>query len=210
MKQAIFVMMDQYTDWEGAHLSSQLNQMTDWTVKTASNQPEVTSIGGWTTRVDYQISELNPEMTLLVLIGGNAWQHDDPRLTALIQQCLQRKVIVGAICGAVDYLARNGLLTGYRHTGNAQFSWQSFPKYQNPTDFELQQVVVDRQLVTANGTAALSFTSAVLKASGQLTIAAKQALDLQQLGYYDNTETHLNCRGDRSWIRLVLKKVTDC
>ena len=86
MKQAIFVMMDQYTDWEGAYLSSQLNQLTDWVVKTASNQPEVTSIGGWTTRVDYQISELKPEMTLLVLIGGNAWQHDDLRLTTLIRR----------------------------------------------------------------------------------------------------------------------------
>ncbi|STX19759.1 DJ-1/PfpI family protein [Levilactobacillus brevis] len=190
MKQAIFVMMDQYTDWEGAYLSSQLNQLTDWVVKTASNQPEVTSIGGWTTRVDYQISELKPEMTLLVLIGGNAWQHDDLRLTTLIQQCLHRKVIVGAICGAVDYLARNGLLTGYRHTGNAQFLWQSFSQYQNPTDFDPQQVVVDRQLVTANGTAALAFTSAVLKASGQLTTAAKQALDLQQLGYYEYTRQY--------------------
>ncbi|CAM2834932.1 DJ-1/PfpI family protein [Levilactobacillus brevis] len=190
MKQAIFIMMDHYADWEGAYLSSQLNQMADWVVKTASNQSEVTSIGGWTTLVDYQISELKPEMTLLVLIGGNAWQHDDPRLTALVQQCLQRKVIVGAICGAVDYLARNGLLTGYNHTGNAQFLWQSFPRYQNPTDFEPQQVVVDRQLVTANGTAALAFTSAVLKASGQLTTAAKQALDLQQLGYYEYTRQY--------------------
>ncbi|MCF7523554.1 DJ-1/PfpI family protein [Levilactobacillus brevis] len=159
-------------------------------------------MGGWTTRVDYQISELKPEMTLLVLIGGNAWQHDDLRLTTLIQQCLHRKVIVGAICGAVDYLARNGLLTGYRHTGNTQFLWQSFSQYQNPTDFDPRQVVVDRQLVTANGTAALAFTSAVLKASGQLTTAAKQALDLKNwviTSIRDNTEIHLNRRGDKSW-----------
>lgn len=29
MKQAIFVMMDHYADWEGAYLSSQLNHLTD-------------------------------------------------------------------------------------------------------------------------------------------------------------------------------------
>ena len=38
MKTAVFLLLNEYADWEGAYLSSQLNQLTDWTVKTASIQ----------------------------------------------------------------------------------------------------------------------------------------------------------------------------
>lgn len=46
MKTALFLMLDQYADWEGSYLASQLNQSTDWQIKTASTTPSVTSIGG--------------------------------------------------------------------------------------------------------------------------------------------------------------------
>lgn len=36
MKQAVFVVLDEYADWEGAYLSSMLNQTDDWEIKTAS------------------------------------------------------------------------------------------------------------------------------------------------------------------------------
>lgn len=35
---------------------------------------------------------------------------------------------VAAICGAVDYLAKNGLLLNYKHTGNAQSLWNNFER----------------------------------------------------------------------------------
>ena len=44
MKTALFVLLDQYADWEGAYLLSLLNQREDWQIKTASNLPKVESI----------------------------------------------------------------------------------------------------------------------------------------------------------------------
>ena len=52
MKTALFVLLDQYADWEAAYLLSLLNQRDDWQIQTASNLPLVHSIGGLQTTVD--------------------------------------------------------------------------------------------------------------------------------------------------------------
>lgn len=70
MKKAVFFILDQYADWEGAYLASQLNQKTNWTVKTASITPEVESIGGFNTKVDLQVEDIDNDVSLLVLMGG--------------------------------------------------------------------------------------------------------------------------------------------
>lgn len=31
---------------------------------------------------------------------------------------LKHNIIIGAICSAVDFMARNGFLTNFKHTGN--------------------------------------------------------------------------------------------
>lgn len=71
--------------------------------------------------------------------------------------------MIGAICGAVDYLAKNGLLNDYKHTGNALSLWNDFDKYTRSHHFIAKQVVRDRNLVTANGTASVEFLEHVLK-----------------------------------------------
>lgn len=126
MKTALFLMLDQYADWEASYLASQLNQSTDWQVKTTSTTPLVTTIGGFTTKVDYQLDCL-PTIDLLILIGGNSWNINNSLLYSLVQQHLNASKPVGAICGAVDYLAQNGFfnwLSAYRQfTGDvAQLS----------------------------------------------------------------------------------------
>ncbi|UQS81975.1 glutamine amidotransferase [Bombilactobacillus folatiphilus] len=163
MKQAVFVMLDEYSDWEGVYLSSMLNQNKDWEVKTASTQQEVVSIGDFKTAVDYYLEQIPADCQLLILIGGNSWQIKNSVLKQLIQERLTNHKFVGAICGAVDYLAKEGLLTNFKHTGNAQYLWKGFDQYQNESDFFDEQTIRDRNLVTANGTAALEFTQQVLK-----------------------------------------------
>ncbi|MCI1904697.1 MAG: DJ-1/PfpI family protein [Enterococcaceae bacterium] len=73
MKKAIFIMLDQYADWEAGYLAGLLNQKEDWEVKTASTQNEIMSIGGFHTKVDHLLDELPKQIDLLVLIGGNSW-----------------------------------------------------------------------------------------------------------------------------------------
>lgn len=55
MKTALFVLLDHYADWEAAYLMSLLNQRENWQVRTASNLPQVKSIGGLQTNVDFNL-----------------------------------------------------------------------------------------------------------------------------------------------------------
>lgn len=193
MKTAILFLVDGYADWEGAYLASILNTSEEWTVKTASIQKEVHSIGGFKTTVDYLISELPESIDTFILIGGNNWQITDTTLLNTVTSFLNSGLIVGAICGAVDYLAQNGLLTPYKHTGNALFLWADFKKYTTPTHFVAVQCVSDQNLITANGTAALDFTEALLEKLNVETKKIRQReIGLQRLGYYNYVEKYGN------------------
>lgn len=186
MKQAIFVMMQQFSDWEGAYLSSQLNNSQEWQVNTASTDPCVKSIGGINVKVDYLLENVPDDIDLLVLIGGNSWDLDSEPLKKIIQKTLLNPdKTVAAICGAVDFLARNAFLNQHWHTGNAVYLWKDYPAYKNQAQFERKQAVVDRNLVTANGTAPLNFTELVLN---RINFDAQEnihkAVDLYHIGYY--------------------------
>lgn len=192
MKQAIFFLLDEYADWEGAYLASTLNQSADWEVKTASIQPTVTTIGGFTTVTDYLIDAIPQDLDLLILIGGNSWAIEDDRIKPLVASNLARGTVIGAICGAVDYLARNGFLNDYLHTGNTFYFWND-SEYDNVKSFIEEQAVRDRNLITANGTATLEFTELVLKAvnfSSEEEI--EKSVTMHKLGYYQFCEKYGN------------------
>jgi len=186
MKTAVFFLLNEYADWEGPYLSSQLNQNAEWTVKTASVDAEVVSIGGFKTLIDYQIDELPQKIDLLVLIGGDSWKLENDKLRNIISERLESGQPVAAICGAVDYLAQTGMLDGYQHTGNAQYLWNDYANYCNPEDFLEQQVVTDKNLVTANGTATLEFTKAVLEMIDFMPDKKiKAMIELYENGFYE-------------------------
>ncbi|MDG4942875.1 MULTISPECIES: type 1 glutamine amidotransferase family protein [Staphylococcus] len=163
MKKALFLILDQYADWEMAHLSTILNQHDKWCTKTISLTNNVKSIGGLSVNVDYNIKNYNDDFDLLILVGGNTWNTNNQALLTFIQKAFKKNIVIGAICGAVDYLAKNGLLNDYKHTGNALSLWNDFDKYTGSHYFIAKQVVRDRNLVTANGTASVEFLEHVLK-----------------------------------------------
>lgn len=190
MKTALFVLLDQYADWEAAYLLSLLNQRDDWQIQTGSNLPQVRSIGGLQTTIDLNFSEIDRMYHLLVLVGGNSWDIQNQELYRIIEKQLAHHLPVAGICGAVDYLAFYGFLEGYKHTGNSPILWQDFQNYRSPENFVERQAVSDRNLVTANGTAALDFTEFVLQLIGDSLIEAKKEVDLYRLGYYGYREKY--------------------
>ena len=190
MKTALFVLLDQYADWEAAYLLSLLNQRDDWQIQTASNLHQVRSIGGLQTTIDLNFSEIDRMYHLLVLVGGNSWDIQNQELYRIIEKQLAHHLPVAGICGAVDYLAFYGFLEGYKHTGNSPILWQDFQDYRSPENFVERQAVSDRNLVTANGTAALDFTEFVLQLIGDSLIEAKKEVDLYRLGYYGYREKY--------------------
>ncbi len=163
MKKALFLLLEEYADWEGAYLSSTLNQREDWSVDTISLDGIVSSIGGFKTSVDYIIGSEPEDFNLLVMIGGNSWSNDNKKLLQLIKTTFQNNIPIGAICGAVDFLAKNGFLNDYNHTGNSVYIWNDYENYNPKGSFLEKQAVKDKNLVTANGTAPIEFTNLVLE-----------------------------------------------
>ncbi|UEX89907.1 type 1 glutamine amidotransferase family protein [Staphylococcus ratti] len=163
MKKALFLLLDQFADWESAYLSSMLNQSEDWEIKTISLNKTVTSIGNFAVTVDYEIGQFDETYDLLILIGGNTWNVENEMLYHFIKQAFANKIPIGAICGAVDYLAKNGFLNDYKHTGNALSLWKGFNQYENASFFIEAQAIRDGHLVTANGTAPIEFMEHILK-----------------------------------------------
>ena len=193
MKQAVFLILDNYADWEGAHLASMLNQSKEWKAKTASINKEVPSIGGFRTVVDLTLDEIPENIDLLVLIGGNSWEIENAELYHLLEKCLLNGKPVGAICGAVDYLAKKGLLNNFKHTGNSVYLWREYTDYNNQQNFLEKQSVRDHNLVTANGTASLDFASDILRMIDfKDTASIEKEIALQKLGFYEYSKKYGN------------------
>ena len=77
-KEVLFVLLDEYADWEGAFLSTSLNfgvmpgSDKKYIPKTvAPTEKEVCSIGGFRTIPDYSFRNLPEDYAALILIGGS-------------------------------------------------------------------------------------------------------------------------------------------
>lgn len=193
MKTAHILLLDNYADWEVAYISSTINMTEEWTVKTISTQKEVKSLGGMTTRIDYLLDEVPSQYDLLILIGGKTWDNDYPDIIKLLNFALKHNITIGAICGAVDFMARNGLLTNFKHTGNDLNLWNNFELYSNKNDFKFEQAVKDKNLITANGTAPIEFEQLILESINYAdTTDIEKTIFLQRNGFYNYLQKYGN------------------
>jgi len=171
-EKVLFVILEQYADWEYSFLATALqgrikDKTSNFEVKTLSlNKNPVKSIGGFTTIPDYSIEDY-PDYAALILIGGMSWRTEEAKnVVPIMKQALSDGKVVGAICDATVFLGMNGVLNDKKHTSNtlddlvesAQNSYTGKENYIN------EQTVRDGKLITANGTAYLEFTREVLYA----------------------------------------------
>lgn len=191
MKKALILLLDQYADWEAVHLCSILNTSETWSVKTISTVKQVTSIGGISVLIDFIVGEEPTDYDLLIMVGGNAWNTNDKKLLSFVSEAFENKRPIGAICGAVDYLARNGFLNKYKHTGNDVAQWNNFEQYVAKELFIAQQAVIDSHLVTANGTAYFELTELILKLiEFDTSEEIEKLIYLYKHGYYSYSEKY--------------------
>lgn len=173
MKQKVlFLLLNDYADWEGAFLASSLNagvmpgsevKFTAYTLAPTLNK--VHSLGGFQTLPDYSFQTMPKDYAALILIGGMQWQSPEAeQVVPLVQDALQRGKIVGAICNAASFLAAHGFLNQVNHTGNTlpQLKLWGGERYTNEAGYQEEQAVSDKNIVTANGTGYLEFTRELL------------------------------------------------
>ena len=171
MKEVLFVVLDQYADWEYSFLAAALEdgikgKVSPFKVKTLSlSRTPVKSIGGFTTIPDYSIEDLPLDSAGIVLIGGKSWRTEEAKQIApLVRQAYVEGKTIGAICDATVFLGMNGLLNERKHTSNMLEVLKQGAKesYTNSENYIHEQAVRDLNLVTANGTGYLEFTREML------------------------------------------------
>lgn len=88
----------------------------------------------------------------LILIGGMAWRTKEARK------------ILGGICDASAFLGTIGVLNNVNHTSNDLNDLKQWAgkAYTGEAQYLKKQAVSDKNIITANGTAALEFAKEVM------------------------------------------------
>lgn len=194
MKTILFVLLDEFADWEGAFLASALRGGVmpgrpgryEPRYATPGGCP-VRSIGGMVVQPDSDLSALPETCAGVVLVGGMSWTKPEAEeVVPLVKEALQRGLVVGAICNAASFLAAHGFLNTIHHTGNTldQLRLWGGANYAGETLYEERQAVQDGNFITANGSGYLEFTReylSALKADTPDAIASSYAFNKQGL-----------------------------
>lgn len=158
-------------------------------VKTVSLSIDmVTSIGGLRVTPDYSVHSVPADYEALILIGGMSWRNEEAgKIKPLVEKCVADKKVLGGICDASAFLGTVGVLNEVRHTGNDLVDLKQWAgaSYTGEELYMMQQAVSDRNIITANGTAALEFAREVLlvlKAAPEDKIM--EWYNFHKLGYY--------------------------
>ncbi len=187
-KEILFVVLEQYADWEAAYLSSAINMLGqgDYVVKTVSLTKDcIHSIGGFKLLPDYDINSVPTDYEALILIGGMTWRDENAQqVNSLIADCYKKGKVLGGICDASAFLGTVGVLNDVMHTSNDLKQWAG-SAYTGEKKYIAKQAVRDKNVVTANGTAPMEFAKEILIA---LNLASEEKItdwyNFHKLGFY--------------------------
>lgn len=178
-------VFDTMADWEVGFLTAELNSGRYFrkdaspvkVVTIGLEKNYITTMGGLRILPDIDLEECNVnEIDALILPGGETWMKTihQPILN-LAKQCIDKNIIVAAICGATMSLAQNGLLDSRSHTSNdLGYLKMVCPNYAGEKYYKQEPAVTDGKLITASGIAPLEFSAHVLKA---LDVFSAKTLD---------------------------------
>ncbi len=190
-KTVLFVILQQYADWEAAYISSAVSMLGQggYEIKTVSLSKDcVQSIGGFKVLPDYDIMSVPNDYEAVILIGGMEWRNENTQqIKTLVKDCVQKGKVLGGICDASAFLGTVGVLNDVYHTSNDLNDLKQWAGsvYTGELKYIAKQAVRDRNIITANGTAPLEFAKEILSA---LHVASEEKImdwyNFHKLGYY--------------------------
>ena len=171
-KEILFILLNEFADWEGAHIATCLNwgvkpgSPVTYTVKTLSVTKEpVSSIGGFRILPDYDLNTVPENHAGLILIGGMSWFAPEAELfIPLVDKAIKDNKLVAGICNASVFLGMHGFLNQVKHTSNTLDYLKKYAgeNYTGEANYISKPAVRDGNIVTANGTAQLEFCREIL------------------------------------------------
>jgi putative intracellular protease/amidase len=169
MTTVVTILTPGFADWETALLNavSHTFYKIDTHFATQGGQA-VTSAGGMRITPDLAIENIDPsQLDALVVCGGDAWSRSGaPDLSDLLRRTRDAGKTVAGICDGTLALARSGVLDTVNHTSNSTDNLTP-TGYAGASHYKDQPMaVVDGRIVTAPGTAPVSFMAGVLETLG--------------------------------------------
>ena len=189
-KTVLFLILQQYADWEVAYISSAISMLGqgEYKIKTVSLSNNcVESIGGFKVLPDYDIASVPNDYEALILIGGMTWRTENTKkLEKLVNECFQKGKILGGICDASAFLGTVGILNGVMHTSNDLNDLKQWAGsiYTGESKYIAKQAVRDKNIITANGTAPMEFAKEILLALNIDEIKVLDWYNFHKLGFY--------------------------
>lgn len=171
-KEVIFVLLNDFADWEGAYISTCLNigvkpgSPVSYTVKTMSvTKDPIVSIGGFRVLPDYDLNDIPEDYAGLILIGGMRWfSPEAEQIVPLVEKAINDNKLVAGICNASVFLGAHEVLNNVKHTSNGLDYLKQYAgeKYAGEANYIDKQAVRDGNIVTANGISPLDFCREIL------------------------------------------------
>lgn len=184
----VFVyVFDTMADWEPAYLLPELNtgrflRRDVPKVRVFAlglDRRPIRTMGGLCILPDLRLDEVPADgMAALILPGGDTWFDPvhEPIFTR-VRECLEKGILVGALCGATMALASRGFLDSRPHTSNdLRFLKQACPTYVGEAHYVNEPCVLGDHLVTASGLAPQEFARVMFEQLDVLLPATREAL----------------------------------
>ena len=161
------VLVDKFADWEFGLLSAGAAENLGAKVVFLSPMGRpVISIGGLEARPSRGITpDENTDLDAVALIGSDTWAGDKaPEVAPLLAAVRKRGGVIGGICAGTLPLAKGGFVQGLKHTSNGK-DWirENAGEYAGAAMYQtVPYAVGDAHVITAPGTAPISFAAAFL------------------------------------------------
>lgn len=168
-KKVVFIILDRFADWEGAFLSSvlrdeEMGSMNEVLWASSDKEPKK-SLGNMTVIPDLSLDEIPDDIDALILIGGNSWRSEvSGEVVPVVRKFMEKGTVVGFICDATYFAAKEGFLNHVIHTGNSWDEMKTLEGYRNAEGFRMENAVSSGKIITANGDNPIEFSAEVLKA----------------------------------------------
>lgn len=170
MPRAITILTDNFADWETALFNASARYYFGFDVRYAAPQGKpLLSSGGLLVTPQLAIDDIDLDgLNVLLVCGGPAWQSAGaPEVGALLAAAQQRGIVLAGICDGTRVLAQAGVLDHVRHTSNTADNLATLAGYAGSALYQdVPHAVADQGVITAPGTAPVTFTAAVLGALG--------------------------------------------
>lgn len=171
MTTILALLTQDFADWEFAMVAAVARGHARIDVKTASPDGEiVTSMGGLKAVPNMAFNDVDlRRVDALLVIGGTIWESPNaPDISELLRAAHWNGTIIGAICGGTRTLASAGLLDTALHTSNGRDYLADVPGYRGDHCYrDTVSAVRNGRVITAAGTAPISFMKEVIEALGK-------------------------------------------